>query len=75
MRFEWRRVIGSLIFLGVVSAHADERKDEVAPSLELLEFLGEWQTRKGEFVDPMLLQGDDLDDAQPKPHEGESDDR
>jgi hypothetical protein len=31
-------------------AHAGDREK---PSMELLEFLGEWQTKDGEWVDPM----------------------
>ncbi|MGD8569349.1 MAG: hypothetical protein PVJ39_14775 [Gammaproteobacteria bacterium] len=31
-------------------AHAGDREN---PSMELLEFLGEWQTKDGEWVDPM----------------------
>lgn len=37
-------------------------KDQDKPSMELLEFLGEWQTKDGEWVDPMrFLDIDDKD--------------
>lgn len=40
-------------------AHAQEAPrpaDDDKASLELLEFLGEWRTAKGEFIDPIELQ-------------------
>lgn len=35
---------------------APEKNNDPPPSLELLEFLGEWQTSKGEPIDPLQLQ-------------------
>jgi hypothetical protein len=29
--------------------------DTTMPSIELLEFLGEWETEDGDWIDPMLL--------------------
>ena len=35
-------------------------KDTDMPSMELLEFLGSWETDDGEWVDPMLLENTPL---------------
>ncbi len=35
--------------------YADEQKTESGISIELLEFLGEWETEDGEWLDPMEL--------------------
>jgi hypothetical protein len=51
-------LIISLLVLAF-DANAD---DHDKPSMELLEFLGEWQTKDGEWVDPMrFLDIDDKD--------------
>jgi len=34
---------------------ADETDDETGVSLEMLEFLGEWETDEGEWIDPDSL--------------------
>jgi UDP-N-acetyl-D-mannosaminuronate dehydrogenase len=41
-----------IILLGI-AFEANAATDENKPSMELLEFLGEWQTKDGEWVDPM----------------------
>lgn len=42
------------LFLLLVTIALDARADsDDKPSMELLEFLGEWQTKDGEWVDPM----------------------
>jgi hypothetical protein len=41
-----------VILLGIV-IDANAADDDASPSMELLEFLGEWQTKDGEWVDPM----------------------
>lgn len=43
----------SLMALPLVANAEDD-----APDIELLEFLGAWQTADGEFLDPMLLAGE-----------------
>lgn len=67
MPAEWM-MISILLVAGTVAA-ADT---ESAPSLEMLEFLGNWETAQGEAIDPTQL----LDTASPtekppedKPHE------
>jgi hypothetical protein len=39
---------------------AETQEDDEAPSLELLEFLGEWETSDGEWIDPEELEDDDF---------------
>ena len=41
-----------IVLLVSVALDANAASDE-NPSMELLEFLGEWQTKDGEWVDPM----------------------
>ena len=42
------------LFVLLISIALDANAaDEEKPSMELLEFLGEWQTKDGEWVDPM----------------------
>ena len=35
--------------------HADSVSENDQPSMELLEFLGDWETKDGSWVDPMQL--------------------
>ena len=37
---------------------AEEQEQEVELSVELLEFLGEWETGTGEWIDPVELEDD-----------------
>jgi len=41
-----------IILLGI-ALDTEAASDDNNPSMELLEFLGEWQTKDGEWVDPM----------------------
>ena len=50
---------------------APEKSNDPLPSLELLEFLGEWQTSKGEPIDPLQLQEPELPDESPKVKKGD----
>lgn len=50
---------------------APEKSNDVPPSLELLEFLGEWQTSKGEPIDPLQLQEMETPDINPKVDKGD----
>ena len=42
------------------SSYAEEQKQNngTKPSMELLEFLGEWQTQDGQWFDPMQFDAD-----------------
>jgi hypothetical protein len=44
-----------LLFLGIVKVVCGNAIAEESPSLELLEFLGEWQTDSGEWIGPTSL--------------------
>ncbi len=50
----------SLLFLtaGAVMAEENASGAEVPPSMELLEFLGDFETPEGEWLDPMMLVGE-----------------
>ena len=39
----------------------EENEDNEIPSLEMLEFLGEWETYEGEWIDPGELEDDSFD--------------
>lgn len=45
--------IALVIILLSIAIDANAASDDSNPSMELLEFLGEWQTKDGEWVDPM----------------------
>ncbi len=59
-----------LCFSGAAQA-APEKSNDAPPSLELLEFLGEWQTSKGELIDPLQLQETETPEAEPKVNKGD----
>lgn len=42
-----------LLCPAMAAAGRDRPAVEAPPSLELLEFLGEWETKDGDWVDPM----------------------
>ncbi len=49
----------AMAFAMLGTAHAQDTArpaDDDKASLELLEFLGEWRTAKGDFIDPVELQ-------------------
>ena len=51
---------------------ADSNIDEAGsaiPDIELLEFLGSWQTPDGDFLDPLMLAGDITTPEQPTEHD------
>lgn len=45
----------ALAILIAVPVQADE-----APDMEMLEYLGDWETANGEYIDPMELGAEDL---------------
>ena len=47
--------------LCVCSAQAQAANEESEPDMALLEFLGEWETEDGEWLDPTSLE--DIDDS------------
>jgi len=54
----------NLVFLMMISlspvTHSEPEIHGEAPALELLEFLGEWETDEGEWIDPAELEDDDF---------------
>ena len=44
----------------ITSLHADEATNEEMPSMEFLEFLGEWETEEGEWIDPLELENEEF---------------
>ncbi|MBI3774257.1 MAG: hypothetical protein HY273_01660 [Gammaproteobacteria bacterium] len=60
----------ALCFAGAAHATPDKSNDP-PPSMELLEFLGEWQTSKGELIDPLQLQDVETPDESPKVKKGD----
>jgi len=40
---------------------ADEQIDsETIPSIDFLEFIGEWETEQGEWIDPLELENEEM---------------
>ena len=39
----------------------EQTTDKVMPSIAFLEFLGEWETNAGEWLDPIELESDEFD--------------
>ncbi len=61
-----------LLLLGTQPLFADEPADEsisTLPDLELLEFLGSWQTPDGDFLDPLVLAGETTPREKPMEHD------
>jgi hypothetical protein len=55
-----------IILLGI-ALDAKAASDDDNPSMELLEFLGEWQTKDGEWVDPMRFLNVSEEDLEKEP--------
>jgi hypothetical protein len=70
----------TILLLGLLSAPAFAQEPEQArkkveeaetPSLELLEFLGDWETDDGEWIDPEELEQIALTEQEQKEYEDE----
>jgi hypothetical protein len=49
-----------LILFYMLPVLADEQvSDEELPSLEFLEFIGEWETDEGDWIDPLEMERDE----------------
>ena len=59
MKYPLRLVI-VLTMLSVQQSQLQARQEEEVPSLELLEFLGEWETENGEWFDPDEFNDEDF---------------
>lgn len=71
---------GTLILLGLLSTPVfaqepgqagDKSEDTEMPSLEFLEFLGDWETDDGEWIDPEELEKIVLTDQEQEKNEDE----
>ena len=73
-RVEWWLLLGACLCAPAVQAGKPAAQETAAPSLELLEFLGAWETPEGKWVDPLSLlrEGDDNTvPASPAPRPGQ----
>jgi len=49
-----------LLFCSMSSLFAEEQtNNEAKPSMDFLEFLGEWETEKGDWIDPFALEDEE----------------
>jgi hypothetical protein len=55
-----------MIFLSQSRTIAAEEKETVSPPLDLLEFLGEFETEDGEWIDPIEIDEMNLPDGERK---------
>lgn len=56
-------ITGALLVAWGMPALAEEPKESPVPDLELLEFLGTWETADGEWFDPLSLENVELMEA------------
>ena len=77
-------LLGFLLWMWLIATPAQANPPEVdtrtgqtedAPSLEFLEFLGEFETQEGDWIDPEELEQMELADAQPDSKEADDDPR
>ncbi len=59
----WPARVMMLLLISQSTALAESRVSEDSPSLEFLEFLGEWETSDGEWIDPAMLESDDFENV------------
>ena len=71
---------GTLLLLGLLNAPVfaqepgqarEKSEDTEMPSLEFLEFLGDWETEDGEWIDPEELEQIALTDQEQEEYEDE----
>lgn len=58
-----KRVMMAFAMLFAIPTQAEE-----TPDMEMLEYLGNWETVNGEYIDPTELTAEDLEQV-PKPQE------
>ena len=72
------RLWGAVLLAGLLSSPGfaqepnqvrEESEESEMPSLELLEFLGDWETDDGEWIDPEELEQIALTDQEQEEHE------
>ena len=57
----WPARVIMLLLISQSTALAESPVSDDTPSLDFLEFLGEWETSDGEWVDPAMLESDEFD--------------
>ena len=60
-----------LYYSSMVFAEENETVDDTS-TIEFIEFLGDWETADGEWVDPNELAAEDDEDTQPDPQQDTS---
>ena len=68
MRGKWF-LLGMILLIGL-NASKVQGTDQEQPSMELLEFLGSWETEGGEWIDPTELDETTLPAEEKKDEEG-----
>ncbi len=59
----WPARVIMLLLISQSTALAESPVSDDLPSLDFLEFLGEWETGDGEWVDPAMLESDEFDNV------------
>lgn len=70
-----KRLLMAMILLMNMSAFAVQGSEQDPPSIELLEFLGEWETRDGTWVDPTEFEDVVLPSEEQKDEEQKRDEK
>lgn len=70
-----KRLLMAMILLMNMSAFAVQGSEQDPPSIELLEFLGEWETRDGAWVDPTEFEDVVLPSEEQKDEEQKRDEK
>lgn len=66
-RLCWSLLLSALLIVSEVTAVEDER-----PSMELLEFLGSWETKDGGWLDPVSMLSALQEEAEAKTQQGQT---
>jgi hypothetical protein len=68
-----RVLIAGMLVLNSISIKHVCAQEDSAPSMELLEFLGEWETDDGEWLDPIKLLESENEALTPEQEKHEND--
>ena len=63
------RAVAAMMVAISIPVLAQEPESEESPSLEFLEFLAEWETADGKWIDPAMLEDKALDPVLDKDRE------
>ncbi len=55
-----RNVLFLIMGFWLTSTIAEETEQEILPSIDFLEFLGEWETDNGVWIDPVELEDEEI---------------